>query len=125
MRHETRTFYRIEIHQNATDYVNNDPQQGEDPETTHCFNIEHRDCETLDEVREYLKLAYGKAVPTFAYVDDAITGKMRPVCLVYETEGSDASHSPIQYWSQMDDVDVCKMTAETVAPSMLGIEVDA
>lgn len=123
MRHET--FYKITIHQNATEYVNNDPNEGEDPNTTHCFNVEHHEVKTMEKVREYLKERYGNTVPTYAYVDDEKTGKMNPVSLVYEYEDGDYSHSPVELWDAMDDVDVFKMTEQTLDPSRLGIEVDA
>ncbi len=120
MRHERRTFYKLVIYQNATSYVNNDPQQGEDPATAHCFNIEHHECKTLDEVREYLKEKYGDNKPTFGYTDDN-----KPLRLIYEYEDGDYSHNPVDLWDEMDEVDVFKMTEQALDPSRLGIEVDA
>lgn len=120
MRHERRVFYKLVIYQNATEYVNNDPNEGEDPSTTHCFNVEHHECKTLDEVREFLEERYGDTVPTYGYDDNE-----KPVTLTYEFEEGDYSHNPVERWDEMDDVNVYKMTEQAVDPSRLGIEVEA
>ncbi len=120
MRHETETFYKIAIHQNATEYVNNDPNEGENPNTTHCFNVEHHEVKTMEKVREYLKERYGNTTPTYGYDDNE-----KPVILTYEYEDGDYSHSPVELWNAIDEVEVFQMTERRVSLSRLGIEVEA
>lgn len=114
-----KKFYRVNIRMIGTNYVDNDPQQGEDPTTTECFNIQSHEFDTLDDVRAFLKEQYGENKPTYSY-----NGRMEPIVLTYEFDNADWLHTPVIPWAEFDDVGVFLMTSTRVPVTELGIEAD-